>query len=110
MQPESSMDPGQISIQKHNEAREIVTIAKQRYIFLENKMTIQRRFTSSKVRLSGLRPEPFQQVGENRSKERDRKSELLLGSTYQIFERDRNKSDRNFDFRETNRIAADRIF
>ena len=49
-------------------------------------------------------------VGENRSKERDRKSELVLGSTYQIFEWDRNNSDRNFDFWETNRIAADRIF
>ena len=30
MQPESSMDPGQISIQKLNEAREMVTITKQR--------------------------------------------------------------------------------
>ena len=49
-------------------------------------------------------------VGGNRSKERDRKSELVLGSTYQIFELDRNNSDKNFDFWETNRIAADRIF
>ena len=32
----------------------------------------------------------------NRSKERDRKSELVLRSTYQIFEWDRNNSDRNF--------------
>ena len=43
-------------------------------------------------------------------KERDRKSELVLGSTYQIFEWDRNNSDRNFDFWETIRNAADRIF
>ena len=43
----------------------------------------------------------------NRSKERDRKSELVLGSTYQIFEWNRNNADRNFHFRETNRIAAD---
>ena len=49
-------------------------------------------------------------VGGNRSKERDRKTELALRSTYQIFEWDRNNSDRNFDFWETNRIAADRIF
>ena len=49
-------------------------------------------------------------VGRNKSKERDRKSELVLGSTYQIFECDRNNSDRNFEFWETNRIAADRIF
>ena len=35
-------------------------------------------------------------VGGNRSKERDRKSELVLWSTYQIFEWDRNNSDRNF--------------
>ena len=49
-------------------------------------------------------------VGENTSKEQDRKSELVHGSTYQIFEWDRNNSDQNFDFRETNRIAADRIF
>ena len=34
-------------------------------------------------------------VGGNRSKERDRKSELVLRSTYQIFEWDRNNSDRN---------------
>ena len=47
-------------------------------------------------------------VGGNRSKEWDRKSELVLGSTYQIFEWDRNNSDRNLDFWETNRIA-DRI-
>ena len=38
----------------------------------------------------------FQKVGGNRSKERDRKSELVLRSTYQIFEWDRNNSDRNF--------------
>ena len=49
-------------------------------------------------------------VGGKRSKERDRKSELVLGSTYQIFEWDKNNSDRNFDFWETNPIAADRIF
>ena len=36
------------------------------------------------------------QVGGNRSKERDRKSELVLSSTYQIFEWDRINSDRNF--------------
>ena len=30
MEPESSMDPGHISIQKLNEAREMVTITKQR--------------------------------------------------------------------------------
>ena len=35
-------------------------------------------------------------VGGNRSKERDRKSELVLRSTYQIFEWDRNNWDRNF--------------
>ena len=35
-------------------------------------------------------------MGGNRSKERDRKSELVLRSTYQIFEWDRNNSDRNF--------------
>ena len=35
-------------------------------------------------------------VSGNRSKERDRKSELVLRSTYQIFEWDRNNSDRNF--------------
>ena len=35
-------------------------------------------------------------VGESRSKERDRKSELVLSSTYQIFEWDRNNSDRSF--------------
>ena len=49
-------------------------------------------------------------VGGNRSKERDRKSELVLGSTYQIFGRNRNNWDRNLDFWETNQIAADRIF
>ena len=38
----------------------------------------------------------FSRVGGNRSKERDRKSELVLRSTYQIFEWDRNNSDRNF--------------
>ena len=37
-----------------------------------------------------------QGVGGSRSKERDRKSELVLRSTYQIFEWDRNNSDRNF--------------
>ena len=41
------------------------------------------------------------------AKKRDRKSELDLGSTYQIFEWDRNSRDRNFDFWETNRIAAE---
>ena len=45
-----------------------------------------------------------------RSKEWDRKSELVLGSTYQIFEWDRNNSGRNFDFWETMRIAADGFF
>ena len=35
-------------------------------------------------------------VGGNRSKKRDRKSELVLRSTYQIFEWDRNNSDRSF--------------
>ena len=35
-------------------------------------------------------------VGGSRSKERDRKSELVLRSTYQIFEWDRNNSGRNF--------------
>ena len=52
----------------------------------------------------------FIRMGGNRSKERDRKSEFVLGSTNQIFEWDRNNSDRNFQFWETNRIAADRIF
>ena len=62
MQPESSMDPGEISIQKLKEACEMVTITKQRrHIFLtETKRTLKRGFTSSKVRISGLRPEPFQ--------------------------------------------------
>ena len=35
-------------------------------------------------------------VGGSRSKERDRKSELVLRSRYQIFEWDRNNSDLNF--------------
>ena len=35
-------------------------------------------------------------VGGSRSKERDRKSELVLRSTYRIFEWDRNNSDRSF--------------
>ena len=62
MHSESSMDPGKISIQKLKEACEMVTITKQRrHIFLnETKRTLKRGFTSSKVRLSGLRPEPFQ--------------------------------------------------
>ena len=62
MQPESSKDPGGTSIQKLKEAFELVTITKQRrHIFLnETKRTLKRGFTSSKVRLSGLRPEPFQ--------------------------------------------------
>ena len=35
MQPNSTKDPGQISIQKLNEAREMVTITKQRrHVFL----------------------------------------------------------------------------
>ena len=51
-----------------------------------------------------------ERVGGNRSKARDRKSELVPGSTYQIFEWDGNISDRNFDYWETNRIAADTIF
>ena len=38
----------------------------------------------------------LQRVGGSRSKERDRKSELVLRSTYQIFEWDRNNSDRSF--------------
>ena len=40
--------------------------------------------------------ELMERVGGNRSKERDRKSQLVLRSTYQIFEWDRNNSDRNF--------------
>ena len=52
----------------------------------------------------------FYRVGGNRLKERDRKSELVLGSTYKNFEWDRNNLYRNFDFWETNRIAADKIF
>ena len=57
MQPESSMDPGQISIQKLNEAREMVTITKQRRdISCWNETDIKRRLTSSKVRLSGFVP------------------------------------------------------
>ena len=35
-------------------------------------------------------------VGRSRSKERDRKLELVLRPTCQIFEWDRNNSDRNF--------------
>ena len=38
----------------------------------------------------------FSREGGNRSKKRDRKSELVLRSTYQIFEWDRNNPDRNF--------------
>ena len=38
----------------------------------------------------------LRRVSGTRSKKRDRKSELVLRSTYQIFERDRNNSDRNF--------------
>ena len=37
------------------------------------------------------------------------KSELVLGSTYQSFQWDRNNLDRKDDFWETNRIAADII-
>ena len=42
MQPESSMNPGQISLQKLNEARELVTIKTQRrHIFpKETKRTL----------------------------------------------------------------------
>ena len=62
MQPESSMDPGEISIQKLKEACEMVTITKQRrHIFLnETKRLLKRGITSSRVRLCGLRLEPFQ--------------------------------------------------
>ena len=38
----------------------------------------------------------IKRVGGSRSKERDRKSQLVLRSTYQISEWDRNNSDRNF--------------
>ena len=42
MQPESSMDPGEISIQKLKEACEIVTITKQRrHIFLHETKRVQ---------------------------------------------------------------------
>ena len=44
----------------------------------------------------GCREPWFRRVGGSRSKERDRKSELVIRSTYQIFEWDRNNSDRNF--------------
>ena len=50
-------------------------------------------------RLLPKRPESVhtpERVGGGRSKEQDRKSELVLRSTYQIFEWDRNNSDRNF--------------
>ena len=62
MQPESSMDPGEISCQKLKETCEMVTITKQRsHIFLnETKRTLKRGYTSNKCRLSGLSPEPFQ--------------------------------------------------
>ena len=62
MKPESSKDPGGTSIQKLKEACELATITKQRrHMFLnETKRTLKRGSTSSKVRLSGLRPEPFQ--------------------------------------------------
>ena len=43
-----------------------------------------------------IRRIPYICLCGNRSKERDRKSELVLRSTYQIFEWDRNNSDRNF--------------
>ena len=36
-------------------------------------------------------------LGGSRSKEGDRKSELVVRSTYQTFEWDRNNSDRNFN-------------
>ena len=39
---------------------------------------------------------PVPGVGRSRSKELDRKSELVLRSTYKIFEWDRNNWDRNF--------------
>ena len=39
---------------------------------------------------------PGNRVGGSRSKERDRKSELVLRSTYKTFEWDGNNSDRNF--------------
>ena len=48
---------------------------------------------------NGIKPSdhlPISWVGGSRSKERDRKSELVLRSTYQIFEGDRNNSDRIF--------------
>ena len=44
---------------------------------------------------SGNHATHYLRVGGSRSKERDRKSELVLRSTFQIFEWDRN-SDRNF--------------
>ena len=67
MQLEISKDPGGISIQKLKEACELVTITKQRrHIFLEEtKRTLKRGFTSSKVRLSGLRPERRWAFGSN---------------------------------------------
>ena len=46
MQPESSMDPGEISIQKLKEACEMVTITKQRrHIFLNDTQKKQKKST-----------------------------------------------------------------
>ena len=52
--------------------------------------------TLSQMALSQVTIYPKSRVGGNRSKEQDRKSELVLRSTYQIFEWDRKNSDRNF--------------
>ena len=60
MQPESSVNRGQLLIQKLNEARGMVTITQQRrHIFLvESKRTLN-AVTSNEIRLSDLRPESF---------------------------------------------------
>ena len=47
--------------------------------------------------VDALAPCRLNRVGGSRSKERDRKSELFLSSTCQIFEWVRNNSDRNFN-------------
>ena len=50
-----------------------------------------------RLRLERIGSNPVSsRVGGSRSKERDQKSELVLRSTYQIFEWDRNNSIRNF--------------
>ena len=112
MQPESSMDP-EISIQKLKEACEMVTITKQRrHIFLnETKRTLKRGVTSSKVRLSGLRPDRSNYTGriayldcERESLPEKRPSSIFLIAHAQFFtevfqESRRGRSDSSLNFK-----------